>query len=134
MRLSIQYLLAIACVTSVIASQALSYCKCACGKYSSILELSEPSNPAKPCLDCTRQFCLEHAADLCLKTVATEDEMMVAECFQRESLKDEIIVIVFLMLTVGLLVYSTIIKSFLEKRRGDSGREYDSLSPEGSNR
>lgn len=110
---------------------ALSYCKCTCGKVSSIIALTAPNNPDKPCIDCTRQFCLDQQLPNCPISLEDTESPVSTECFQRESLKDEFIVILFLVLTGSLLLYATVIKGLLEKRRARREAQYG-LLPSGA--
>lgn len=101
------------------------YCKCACGKNSTILELQSPSK--KACLDCTKQFCQDNLPDLCLSDVSDSEIAVSTECFSRQSTKDEIIVIAFLVLTGGLLVYATFFKTLIERRAKLRDEGYSNL-------
>ncbi|ORY84781.1 hypothetical protein BCR37DRAFT_377542 [Protomyces lactucae-debilis] len=88
---------------SVYAAKPLSYCKCTCGKSSAIVPLTEDvlATPAKPCTDCTRIFCLTKSGlASCPSVDDTESDIVVTQsCFQRESRKDEGIVIGFILIT-----------------------------------
>ena len=115
------------------AASPLYYCKCVCGKATTILELSQPSTPSKPCAECNKQFCIDRLPDECNPSLKSSDSEVVitTECFKRESTKDEIIVVTFLILTGGLLLYATIIKGILDKRRGDAD-QYNALPSNGA--
>ncbi|KAI0051701.1 hypothetical protein FA95DRAFT_1554230 [Auriscalpium vulgare] len=46
--------------------EATSFCKCICfGANYSILHLDIPDNPSKPCLSCTKQWCLNQNLPIC---------------------------------------------------------------------
>lgn len=106
-----------------------SFCKCTCGKNSTIISLdfetseslllrdlpasqqlsSAPPNilakkaAASACAKCTKAFCLSQKLDICKDT---KEEDVVTSCFQRDSNKDKIIVWGFIIGTVGLLSYA----------------------------
>lgn len=110
-------------------SAAPTFCKCTCGKNSTIIALAPESdsqtllarsaNPSDPglfandalakrtaatsCSQCTKAFCLGQSLDIC-KDTAEED--VVTMCFQRDSNKDKIIVWGFIVGTTGLLGYA----------------------------
>ncbi|KAK6437284.1 hypothetical protein LTR95_006529, partial [Oleoguttula sp. CCFEE 5521] len=62
-----------------------------------------PAPHARSCVDCTKQFCLDYNLPICEK--ATEKDVFTT-CFQRDSVKDEIVVVGFVGITVGLLVWA----------------------------
>jgi len=43
----------------------LSYCKCICFSNSTIIPLYRPADETKPCLSCTRQFCVDQKLAIC---------------------------------------------------------------------
>jgi hypothetical protein len=127
-------------------SSATSFCKCICFNNSTIIALNPPSSSkTKPtpsptpdaallpraddekkqhhltCADCNRAFCLDYNLPIC-KDAREED--VFTTCFQRDSVKDETVVIVFLIATAGLLGWA-IIKPFVTKAR--EGGIYASL-------
>lgn len=53
----------LACLASL--SQAVSFCKCVCFERYEIVPLYRPTDPLKPCLTCTKQFCLDQQLDIC---------------------------------------------------------------------
>jgi hypothetical protein len=58
------------CVTPAAASwwpdPVMSYCKCICfGTNSTVLVLHNPTDPARPCLSCTRQYCVDQKLPIC---------------------------------------------------------------------
>ncbi|OLL22124.1 hypothetical protein NEOLI_005407 [Neolecta irregularis DAH-3] len=85
----------------VSADLSLSYCKCICSKNSTIIPLTDPIDPVKPCNQCTRKFCLDYNLPAC--TAMTDQEEITTICFQRESRKDKAIIIMFLGVTGGLM-------------------------------
>ncbi|KAI0068363.1 hypothetical protein BV25DRAFT_1793860, partial [Artomyces pyxidatus] len=94
--------------------EATSFCKCICfGANYSILHLDIPDNPSKPCLSCTKQWCLNQNLAICAGAVlgdtdpdtATGKEGDVeARCFQRDSPRDQLVVTLFLLTVFGLLL------------------------------
>lgn len=106
----------------VAAKDITQFCKCTCGQNSTILEmtpyaLSHLPHPSKPvdidtllmdkiCMNCTRALCGIAEPDLC--EGAATDEEIAPLCFQRDSLQDEVIVSGFLLLVIGLLVWTAI--------------------------
>ena len=87
---------------TVDAKKPLSYCKCVCGpaKNYTITPLLSPTNPSRPCADCTRAFCFDQGVAEC--PAESRDDKVFAvttECFQRESRKDEVIIVAFLLTT-----------------------------------
>ncbi len=90
-----------------------SYCKCTCFGNSTIVALDAPSTTSKPnlelrpraskksCNDCNRQFCLGYS--FCK---GEKEEKVFTTCFQRDSTKDQVVVLAFIAATVGLLGYA----------------------------
>ncbi|KAI9246361.1 hypothetical protein BY458DRAFT_446840 [Sporodiniella umbellata] len=83
------------------------FCKCFCGSNSTVFELLDSN--LKPCSTCTKQFCLDNVKDgqcdgIADATCPSND--FKTACFARDSYKDEVIIRTFLMITVGLVVYS----------------------------
>ncbi|RUS20849.1 hypothetical protein BC937DRAFT_94196 [Endogone sp. FLAS-F59071] len=86
------------------AANIIWFCKCTCGANSSILEL--PLNETKPCALCTKQYCLENVPNgTCegIQDSTCPSTDLHTACFARDSLKDEIIVYLFLIVTLSLL-------------------------------
>ncbi|OJD27450.1 hypothetical protein ACJ73_01159 [Blastomyces percursus] len=63
------------------------------------------------CNDCNRRFCLDYGLPKCKG--AKEDDV-VTSCFQRDSNKDKAVVYIFIIATVGLLVWAAV-KPLVEK-------------------
>lgn len=90
-----------------------SFCKCTCFGNSTIVALDAPSTASKPnlelrpraskksCNDCNRQFCLSYS--FCK---GEKEENVFTTCFQRDSTKDQVVVLAFIAATVGLLGYA----------------------------
>jgi len=135
--------------THAARNSATSFCKCICFNNSTIIALNPPTAssatserqnvgllahrdqdaPAPPkqhqhkltCADCTRAFCLDYNLPIC-KNAREED--VFTTCFQRDSIKDETVVIIFLILTTGLLGWA-LIKPWIDRlRERSAGREY----------
>ncbi|KAF2135624.1 uncharacterized protein K452DRAFT_313844 [Aplosporella prunicola CBS 121167] len=72
------------------------------------------SKPTKErtCNDCNRQFCLEKN-NLPICKGATEEDVMTT-CFQRDSTKDQAVVLIFIISTGSLLVYAAV-RPYIER-------------------
>ncbi|EHY58962.1 hypothetical protein HRR83_001774 [Exophiala dermatitidis] len=82
-------------------------------------------SPSRPhhkltCADCTRAFCLDYNLPICK---GAREEDVFTTCFQRDSLKDETVVVVFIFATAGLLAWA-IVKPWIDRLR-----ERNSFSP-----
>jgi len=99
------FFMTIASAASTSPSSPQSYCKCTCGTNSMIIPL-DPDDPKAPsCTDCNRQYCLSYGLAIC-KEVKEED--VFTTCFQRDSVKDEAVVVIFIVATVGLLIWAVV--------------------------
>ncbi|MCJ1356731.1 MAG: hypothetical protein MMC33_006726 [Icmadophila ericetorum] len=76
----------------------------------------------KNCNDCNRQFCLDYDLPIC-KGARVED--VFTTCFQRDSRKDEAVVFIFIIATVGLLAWA-LIRPLVDK--WVQGRELEAAS------
>ncbi|KIW19510.1 hypothetical protein PV08_00082 [Exophiala spinifera] len=65
------------------------------------------------CSDCTRAFCLDYNLPICK---GAEEEDVFTTCFQRDSLKDETVVVVFIFATAGLLGWA-VVKPWIDRLR-----------------
>ncbi|KAK5230974.1 hypothetical protein LTR72_000154 [Exophiala xenobiotica] len=65
------------------------------------------------CADCTRAFCLDYNLPICKNA---EEEDVFTTCFQRDSLKDETVVVVFIFATAGLLGWA-LVKPWIDRLR-----------------
>ncbi|KAN0135723.1 hypothetical protein V8E53_006614 [Lactarius tabidus] len=91
-----------------------SFCKCICfGTKNAILRLDVPDNPSKPCLSCTKQWCLNQNLPICAgaslgdtdpDTATGKEGDVEARCFQRDSPRDQLVVTLFLLTVFGLLL------------------------------
>ncbi|WVW80325.1 hypothetical protein I302_102304 [Kwoniella bestiolae CBS 10118] len=104
-------------VSALYNDPGLSYCKCICFSNSTIIPLYRPENPAKPCLSCTRQFCLDQKLNICKGAQVPELDTDIgtgtegdveARCFKRDSPRDQLVVTFFLLIVFGLLLYAAI--------------------------
>ncbi|KAI5124648.1 hypothetical protein M0805_004257 [Coniferiporia weirii] len=94
--------------------EATSFCKCICfGTNYTILHLDLPDNPSKPCLSCTKQWCINQNLPKCMgatigdpdpDTATGKEGDVEARCFQRDSPRDQLIVTIFLLTIFGLLL------------------------------
>ncbi|KAN0060118.1 hypothetical protein ACQY0O_008092 [Thecaphora frezii] len=93
-------------------------CKCTCfSTNSTLVPLFAPADPAKPCLTCTRQFCLDQGLEICKGAriappdgdtgTGWEGEVW-AKCFERDDYKDQSIILFYLVTVVGLLVVTAL--------------------------
>jgi hypothetical protein len=92
---------------SIFSEPAISYCKCVsrssqltpgiCFTNSTIIPLHRPADASKPCLSCTKQWCLEQRLSICEgaelpeldKDVGTGNEGDVeARCFSESDVDD----------------------------------------------
>lgn len=67
---------------------------------------------------CKKAFCLEQRLPICK---GAEEKDVTTTCFQRDSRKDQIVVVTFILVTVGLLVWSAV-RKVIEKRNGSNNR------------
>ncbi|KAF1355642.1 hypothetical protein EJ07DRAFT_131687 [Lizonia empirigonia] len=110
-----------------LAASPTSFCKCTCFGNSTIVALDAPSTASKPnlelrpraskksCNDCNRQFCLSYS--FCK---SEKEENVFTTCFQRDSTKDQVVVLAFIAATVGLLGYAGVrpwVEQWRERRR-----------------
>ncbi|KAL4069601.1 hypothetical protein V8B97DRAFT_1968195 [Scleroderma yunnanense] len=72
-----------------------------------------PDNPSKPCLSCTKQWCLYQNLPICAgaslgdtdpDTATGKEGDVEARCFQRDSPRDQLVVTLFLLTVLGLLL------------------------------
>ncbi|KAF2632477.1 hypothetical protein BU25DRAFT_407006 [Macroventuria anomochaeta] len=110
-----------------LAASPTSFCKCTCFGNSTIVALDAPSTTSKPnlelrpraskksCNNCNRQFCLSYS--FCK---GEKEENVFTTCFQRDSTKDQVVVLAFIAATVGLLGYAGVrpwVDQWRERRR-----------------
>ncbi|KZM27150.1 uncharacterized protein EKO05_0004691 [Ascochyta rabiei] len=110
-----------------LAASPTSFCKCTCFGNSTIVALDAPSTASKPtlalrpraskksCSDCNRQFCLGYS--FCK---GEKEDKVLTTCFQRDSTKDQVVVLVFIAATAGLLAYAGVrpwVDQWRERRR-----------------
>ncbi|KAH7330233.1 hypothetical protein BKA65DRAFT_460925 [Rhexocercosporidium sp. MPI-PUGE-AT-0058] len=120
-------------ITFSIAASPPSFCKCTCFTNSTIIPLSSHASPPpssnKPallspraasasCLTCNKAFCLAQRLPICKDA---EEKDVLTTCFQRDSRKDQIVVLTFITGTVGLLVWAAV-RKVVERRRGEGVR------------
>ncbi|KAF2473505.1 uncharacterized protein BDR25DRAFT_132647 [Lindgomyces ingoldianus] len=114
-------------LSSTLAASPTSFCKCTCFGNSTIVALDSPvsqkPSPGSPvdraakktCSDCNRQFCLSYP--FCKNE---KEENVFTTCFQRDSAKDQAVVFIFIIATVGLLSYAAVrpwIEQWAERSR-----------------
>ncbi|CZT15824.1 uncharacterized protein RCC_01660 [Ramularia collo-cygni] len=122
-----QLILLLTCLSLALAATPTSFCKCTCFSNSTIIPLTgagasspqrlflredEPVTTtnttaphARTCADCNKQFCLNYNLPICKDA---EEEDVFTSCFQRDSFKDEFVVCVFILGTVGLLLWAAV--------------------------
>lgn len=94
--------------------EATNFCKCICfGTNYTILHMAIPDIPSKPCLTCTKQWCLNQNLPICAgakigdtnpDTGTGKEGDVEARCFQRDSPRDQLVVTLFLLTVFGLLL------------------------------
>jgi len=114
-----------ALIASTLAASPPSFCKCTCFTNSTIIPLSshstKPTTDKSPnhlaaaasCASCNRAFCLDQRLPICKDA---EEKDVFTTCFQRDSRKDQIVVLTFIAGTLGLLGWAAIQK-IIEKRK-----------------
>ncbi|KFZ18190.1 hypothetical protein V502_04216 [Pseudogymnoascus sp. VKM F-4520 (FW-2644)] len=119
-----------------------SFCKCTCFTNSTIIELTpkttsqkssnllnrfSPNPPASlerraassaDCSQCNRAFCIAQNLPICKNA---EEKDIFTTCFQRDSRKDQIIVLAFICTTLGLLGWAAGSKVLEKRRAGGPG-------------
>ncbi|KAL1622367.1 hypothetical protein SLS54_004931 [Diplodia seriata] len=122
----------IALLSSAHAASPASFCKCTCFTNSTIIHLDDPSpyssksgssksdsskssgsslfsrakdskKTGRTCNDCNKKFCLDYNLPICH---SAKEEDVYSECFQRDSAKDQAVVVIFITATVSLLIYA----------------------------
>ncbi|KAI0813007.1 putative MFS transporter [Xylaria sp. FL0064] len=99
------------------AGSAPMFCKCTCGKNSTLIQLG----PQSSCAQCTHAYCLSQDLPICKDVVGDKNsnngnnngidggggsggvDVVLSTCIQRDSRKDQIIVWAFILGTAGLL-------------------------------
>ncbi|KAH7930987.1 hypothetical protein BV22DRAFT_999420, partial [Leucogyrophana mollusca] len=94
--------------------EATNFCKCVCFQSNyTTLRLDTPDDPSKPCLSCTKQWCLDQNLKICRgaslgdtdpDTATGKEGDVEARCFQRDSPRDQLVVTLFLLTVFGLLL------------------------------
>ncbi|KAK0104575.1 hypothetical protein ONS95_004861 [Cadophora gregata] len=126
-------------ITSSIAASPPSFCKCTCFTNSTIIPLSShtSTNPSllrkhpqgnppvlntratsASCLTCNKAFCLSQRLPICKDA---EEKDVLTTCFQRDSRKDQIVVLTFIAGTLGLLGWAAV-RKVLEGRKSEGVR------------
>ncbi|KAG9300377.1 hypothetical protein G9A89_010001 [Geosiphon pyriformis] len=129
-------LLLLTTVTPTYAGNLASICKCSCYNKKHIILLGEGKAKHKVCSDCNKKFCIEQLKkekDFCVGAKVgngngEEDEFpekdgiqLTATCFgafekrertERDSYKDQVIVYLYITITLSLLVFA-FVKSFV---------------------
>lgn len=59
----------------------------------------------RTCADCNKQFCLSYNLPIC---AGVKEENVFTTCFQRDSVKDQLVVWIFIVATLGLLTWATV--------------------------
>ncbi|TEY43658.1 hypothetical protein BOTCAL_0365g00100 [Botryotinia calthae] len=124
------YFLLLLCtlIVSIIADSPPSFCKCTCFTNSTIIPLSSHSSsssdksdskhdaraPAATCTMCNRAFCLAQRLPICKEA---EEKDVFTTCFQRDSRKDQIVVLTFIAGTLGLLGWAAV-RKVVDNRKG----------------
>ncbi|EPE32542.1 hypothetical protein GLAREA_07676 [Glarea lozoyensis ATCC 20868] len=123
----------LALILTVLASSPPSFCKCTCFTNSTIIPLSssnsqsshtEPRSQSTSCSACKKSFCLEQRLPICKDA---EEKDVFTMCFQRDSRKDQIVVLSFIAGTVGLLGWAAVRKVLERRKRGGEGEGYTAV-------
>lgn len=64
----------------------------------------------RSCNDCNKSFCLSYNLPICKDASgreATEADVFTT-CFQRDSTKDQVVIYIFVLATVGLLAWAAV--------------------------
>ncbi|KAF8335483.1 uncharacterized protein EI90DRAFT_2913297, partial [Cantharellus anzutake] len=105
-----------------------------CFSNYTIQPIYRPTDPSKPCLTCTKQWCLDQKLPICLNaglgdqnpdTGTGKEGDVDTRCFQRDSPRDQMIVTLFLLTIIGLLIGAAV-KTRLERIGFDSNRAWSS--------
>ncbi|KAI6713440.1 hypothetical protein JHW43_004042 [Diplocarpon mali] len=91
---------------------------------SSSLLLQIPRAASVSCATCNKAFCLSQRLPICKDA---EEKDVLTTCFQRDSTKDQIVVLTFIAGTVGLLAWAGV-RKIVERRRGEGLRIGESQS------
>ncbi|KAH6678377.1 hypothetical protein B0J14DRAFT_321045 [Halenospora varia] len=124
-KLSLISVLCVLIITTIAASPP-SFCKCTCFTNSTIIPLSSHTssspdvpNPARAaagtCSMCNRAFCLSQRLPICKDA---EEKDVFTTCFQRDSRKDQIVVLTFIATTIGLLGWAAVRKLMEQRKSG----------------
>ncbi|CZT48257.1 uncharacterized protein RSE6_08930 [Rhynchosporium secalis] len=103
---------------TTIAASPPSFCKCTCFSNSTIIPLSNTapsSTSSSSCLTCNKAFCLAQRLPICKDA---EEKDVLTTCFQRDSRKDQIVVLTFIAGTLGLLAWAAVRKVVEQRREG----------------
>ena len=117
-------------------ASATSFCKCICFNNSTIIALNPPPDKSSghptlkasssssssshlTCASCNRAFCLSYKLPICANA---KEEDVFATCFQRDSVKDEAVVFIFIFTTAGLLGWA-VLKPWVVKWTGWGGEK-----------
>ncbi|KAK7525611.1 hypothetical protein IWX49DRAFT_593442 [Phyllosticta citricarpa] len=147
--------------STVFAASPASFCKCTCFTNSSIIQLNglpsstysktgsnnvkdisdflferdherratKTKHRERTCNDCNRQFCLNYNLPICK---GAKEEDVFTECFQRDSAKDQAVVLIFIIATAGLLIYAAL-RPYIEqwREKANERRTYIPVSTHG---
>ncbi|KAH8809843.1 hypothetical protein F5882DRAFT_97703 [Hyaloscypha sp. PMI_1271] len=116
----------LAFIVSALAASPPSFCKCTCFANSTIIPLSThssttgntPRAAGTTCNTCNKAFCLAQHLPICKNA---EEKDVFTTCFQRDSRKDQIVVLTFIGVTIGLLGWAAVRKA-MERREGEGVR------------
>lgn len=75
----------------------LQYCSCDCGTGHGLVELWDDKGNHLPCSNCTKELCSRQK-----ECLGVNIDLVQSVCFQRESLKDAVIVWFFLLVVMGM--------------------------------
>lgn len=100
-------------LSAQVADAYTQVCRCSCASNYTVFELPDDGlSYSQTCTNCTKKFCLSKNLDICNGV----DELLVqATCFQRESLKEQFFIYLFIIVTSCLLIYAALAPYALAK-------------------
>lgn len=99
---------------SSLAQAYTQICRCSCASNYTIFELPDDGlSYAQTCTNCTKKFCIAQDLDICK---GFDESLVQAACFQRESMKEQFFIYLFIIITSLLLIYAALAPYFTKTR------------------
>lgn len=99
---------------SSLAQGYTQVCRCSCASNYTIFEMPDDGlSYAQTCLNCTKKFCISQDLDICK---GFDESLVQATCFQRESIKEQFFIYIFIIVTSLLLGYAAVSPYFTKNR------------------